>query len=163
MDTKEDLKGVEEIERTLKNLEERISEINEKLEGKKASFQLKDVIQQIVGAMLLAFPFAANADIWEVSKNMTFTHALILLAIIVVGLYMVIKYGKLENWKTQNIGFVPLRLITILCISVTVSALSLVILGVYPEIINNESWFIRTVILVTLFSVMGSFGLDATK
>ena len=139
-------------------------EINKDRENNNSKFQLKDLIQEIAGAMLLAFPFAANADIWELSRKMSFYHCILLIVLIIAGLYTIIEYGRLENWSNQNIvGILPLRLITILLISVVVSLLALLILGVYPSIINNKVWLLKATVLITLFSVMGSFGLDAAK
>jgi uncharacterized membrane protein len=156
-------KKIEEIERELHNIEEQLKEINSRFKLQEG-FKLSDFIQEIAGATLMAFPFAANSDVWELSQKMSNLHALLLVVLIVVGLYFVIKYGKIGNWKVQNVGgFVPLRLITILAVSFTVSALALLILGVYPAIVDSKEWFLRAVVLVSLFSVMGSFGLDAAK
>jgi len=155
---------VDKIEKQAEGIEKEIEKIRNKIKYEKSGFQLKDLIQEIAGAILLAFPFAANADIWEISQKMSLLHSIILLLFIIVGLFLVIKYGKLENWKTQDIaGVLPLRLITILTIAFVVSALSLLILGIYPSIITNLSWFLKTTVLITLFSVMGSFGVDAAK
>ena len=157
-------KETERIERELRQIEEQISEISRKLEGEASGLRFSDIVQETAGAALLAFPFAANADIWELSQKMSTAHAVFLLILTVSGLYGVIKYGKIGNWKVQNIGgFLPLRLLTITLISLSVSALSLLILGVYPSVINSLQWFFKAVILVFLFSTMGSFGLDAAK
>ncbi len=155
---------MDKIGKQAEGIEKEIGKIRNKIKHEKSGFQLKDLIQEIAGAILLAFPFAANADIWEISQKMSYLHTVILLILIILGLFIVIKYGKLENWKTQNIaGILPLRLITILAISLIVSALSLLILGIYPSIITNLNWFLKTTVLITLFSVMGSFGVDAAK
>ncbi|RUM88301.1 MAG: DUF2391 domain-containing protein, partial [Thermovibrio sp.] len=123
-------------------------EINKDRENNNSKFQLKDLIQEIAGAMLLAFPFAANADIWELSRKMSFYHCILLIVLIIAGLYTIIEYGRLENWSNQNIiGILPLRLITILLISVVVSLLALLILGVYPSIIDNKVWLLKATIL----------------
>lgn len=157
-------KEVEEIERELLQIEKQISEINRKLEREATTLRFSDIVQEAAGAALLAFPFAANADIWELSQRMSMAHAVFLLILTIFGLYGVIKYGKIGNWKVQNIvGFLPLRLLTITSISLLISALSLVILGVYPSIIDSLQWFFKAVVLVFLFSTMGSFGLDAAK
>ena len=155
---------IEKIEKELKALDEKLSKVAESLENKEQNLKFSDIIQEFTGAIILAFPFAANADIWEISKNMTEYHACALLLFMSLGLFVFIKYSNLGNWKVQNIiGFLPLRLITTLLISLTVSAFSLLILGIYPSIIDNLSWFAKTVILVSLFSVIGSIGLDAAK
>ncbi len=157
-------KEIEKIERELHQIEEQINTINRKLEREETTLKFSDIVQEAAGAALLAFPFAASEDVWELSRKMSISHALFLLFLTVIGLYVVIKFGKIGNWKIQNLGgFLPLRLLTITVISLTVSALSLLILGVYPSVINNPQWFIKAAILVFLFSTMGSFGLDAAK
>ena len=156
-------KDIRELRQEIESIDSRLKEIAEKLSESK-SFNFNDFIQEITGAVILAFPFAANADIWEISRNMTPYHSAFTLIATIAGLFIFIKYANVGNWKTQNlVGFIPLRLLTSLAISLVVSTLSLLILGIYPGIINTFSWFIKTVILVTVFSVIGSIGLDAAK
>ncbi len=155
---------IERLERELHQIEEQIDAINRKLSTEEADLKLADIVQEAAGAVLLAFPFAASEDVWELSQKMSMKHALFLLLLTVAGLYVVIRYGKIGNWKLQKLGgFLPLRLLTITTISFTVSALSLLILGVYPSVINSPDWFFKASVLVFLFSTMGSFGLDAAK
>jgi len=155
---------IERIEKELVALDKKISRVAETLESRKQNLGFSDLIQELTGAVILAFPFAANADIWEISKNMSDLHAFALLVSMVFGLFVFIRYSNLGNWKVQNLaGFLPLRLVTSFFISLLISAFSLLILGIYPGIIDNTNWFVKTVILVTLFSVIGSIGLDAAK
>ncbi|GAB6077257.1 DUF2391 family protein [Desulfurobacterium crinifex] len=155
---------IERIEKELVALDKKISRVAETLENRKQNLGFSDLIQELTGAVILAFPFAANADIWEISKNMSDLHAFALLVSMVFGLFVFIRYSNLGNWKVQNLaGFLPLRLVTSFFISLLISAFSLLILGIYPGIIDNTNWFVKTVILVTLFSVIGSIGLDAAK
>jgi len=155
---------IERIEKELVALDKKISRVAETLENRKQNLGFSDLIQELTGAVILAFPFAANADIWEISKNMSDLHAFALLVSMVFGLFVFIRYSNLGNWKVQNLaGFLPLRLVTSFFISLLISAFSLLILGIYPGIIDNTNWFVKTIILVTLFSVIGSIGLDAAK
>ena len=152
------------IERELHAIEETVSQISERLKERKESFKFSDFVQEVAGAVLLAFPFAANADVWELAKEISLSHALFILFLVAVALFFVIEYSNLANFKVQHVaGFLPLRLFTILTISLTVSALALVILGVYPSIIKEGEWFFKATVLITLFSVIGSFGLDAAR
>jgi len=156
--------GSSELREEFEDLKAKLEEIAERISDRKKPFSFSDFVQELTGALILAFPFAANADVWEISKNMTVTHALLVLFLTVVGLYLFIRYAEVGSWKAQNLGgFLPLRLITSLTISALVSSLAILILGIYPSIINSVGWFAKTVVLVTLFSVMGSIGLDAAK
>lgn len=149
---------------SLKDVERRLAEIERKLESRKKEFNLGDLIQEIVGAVLFAFPFAVNADIWELSSKLNFVHTVFILLFLLISLYFAVEYSNLGNWKVEHvIGFLPLRFITIALVSFIVSALSLIILGVYPLIIDNFSWFLKATVLIALFSVIGSFGLDAAR
>ncbi len=157
-------KEIEKIERELHQIEEQINALNRKLEKEETNLKFSDIVQEAAGAALLAFPFAASEDVWELSRKMSLPHALFLLVLTIIGLYIVIKFGKIGSWKVQNVGgILPLRLLTITAISLTISALSLLILGVFPSVINNSEWFFKATVLVFLFSTMGSFGLDAAK
>ncbi|WP_457677985.1 DUF2391 family protein [Thermovibrio sp.] len=158
-----DRERLERIERELRTIEEKVSSIDERLQ-KNRSFSFADLIQEVAGATLLAFPFAANSDIWELSEKISVAHALFILLLVATSLFFVIEYSGIGDFKVQHLGgFLPLRLLTILTVSLFVSALSLLILGVYPSIIGNLKWLFKATVLITLFSVIGSFGLDAAK
>ncbi|SMP07806.1 Uncharacterized membrane protein [Desulfurobacterium pacificum] len=157
-------KEFETIKEEIELLEKHLSNIEGSLKQEKSSFNFNDFIQELTGAIILALPFATNADIWEISKSMSWIHAVCLLIAMVFGIYMFIKYSNFGNWKIQNVaGFLPLRLITSILISMVVSALILIALGIYPAIVDNVNWFVKTIILVSIFSVIGSIGLDAAK
>ncbi len=164
MTNQEIKKEFETLKEEMELLEKHLSNIENSLKQGKSSFSFNDFIQELTGAFILALPFATNADVWEISKSMSWYHATFLLTAMVFGIYLFIKYSNFGNWKIQNIaGFLPLRLITSLIISMVISALILIALGIYPAIVNNLAWFAKTVILVSLFSVIGSLGLDAAK
>ncbi len=155
---------LEKIRTELENIENKIDNLSSKLENSKKPFSFSDFIQELTGAVVLAFPFAANADIWEISKKMTPIHALLVLTVTIAGLFVFINYSNLGSWKVQNVGgIVPLRLLTTIAISFVVSTAAILILGIYPGIIDSYGWLLKTVILVTLFSVIGSIGFDAAK
>ena len=76
---------IERIEKELVALDKKISRVAETLESRKQNLGFSDLIQELTGAVILAFPFAANADIWEISKNMSDLHVFVLLVSIVSG------------------------------------------------------------------------------
>ena len=152
------------IEKELKELHRELSVISGRLSVQREGFKFSDLVQEVAGAVLLPFPFAASSDIWELSEKISLAHAVFILLFILVLLFFVIEYSNLGNWKKEHlVGFLPLRLITITTVSLVVSAASLLVLGVYPAIIDSASWFFKATVLVCLFSVIGSFGLDAAK
>jgi len=78
--------------------------------------------------------------------------------------FLFIRYSKLQNWEQQNIaGFVPLRLITSMGISFLVSLLCLLMFGIYPDFIKDIPTLLKATILVNVFAVMGSLGVDMAK
>jgi uncharacterized membrane protein len=152
------------IEKELEELHKELSRISGRLSLQREGFKFSDLVQEVAGAVLLAFPFAVNSDIWELSEKISVAHATFILLFLIVSLFFVIEYSNLGNWKKEHlVGFLPLRLVTITVVSLLVSALSLLVLGVYPAIIDSASWFFKATVLVCLFSVVGSFGLDAAK
>ena len=154
----------EKVEEELDSINKRLSLIEKTLKSKRDSFSFDDFVQELIGAVVLALPFAANSDLWEISKEMTYFHVFLLFSVVVAGIFLFIKYSNFGNWEIQNVaGFLPLRLITSLFISLFVSAVVMIVLGIYPFIINNLSWFFKMVVLTSIFSVIGSLGFDAAK
>ena len=153
-------------EERLKDIEEKVSELYEdyKNRRKKQKFGISDFIQQLIGALIIALPFALTEEIWNLAQKLSFPRIIIIFGIITVFIYLFIKHSKLQNWESQEVmHFVPLRLITSISISVIVSFISLTLLGVYPDVINNFETLIKATLLVSVFAVIGSLGVDMAK
>ncbi len=163
MEEKDRLKRMED---QITSLKKQVEEVKSHVESnaKPDRFGWDDFIQECIGALIVAFPISMTEEIWEVSQRLSgFRIFLIVLGALSV-VYVFIKHSKLHRWEAQNItGFLPLRLITSFLIAFTVSSIALLTLGVYPNFLDSWEWFLKTSALVTVFSIVGSLGVDMLK
>jgi uncharacterized membrane protein len=148
-----------EVRRDLENIKNQIEE-----DRKLDRFGLDDFIQECIGALIIAFPVSMTEEIWEISQRISLGRVL-LIALGALGVvYFFIKHSKLQRWESQEVaGFLPLRLITSSLIAFVISSLTLLALGVYPNFLNDLEWFFKTAVLVTVFSIVGSLGVDMIR
>ncbi|GAB6065850.1 DUF2391 family protein [Aquifex pyrophilus] len=155
-----------EIDRKVDDLEKKINEMYEDFESskKKQKLGFSDLVQELIGAMIIALPFSLTEEVWELAKRLSFLRVLVVYLITVITVFLFIKYSKLQNWEHQNVlGFIPLRLITSLSISFFISLLFLTLFGVYPDMIKDFPTLLKASLLVSIFAVIGSLGVDVAK
>ncbi len=163
MDEKERLKRIEE---SLGDLRKDVESVRSEIRAsqKPDRFGLDDFIQECIGALIVAFPISMTEEIWEVSSKLSFWRIFVIMLGALGVVYFFIKHSRLQRWEAQDVaGFLPLRLITSFLIALTVSCATLYILGVYPNFLDNWEWFIKTSVLVTVFSIVGSLGVDMIR
>ncbi len=163
MEERDRLKRVED---SIENLRRDLEDMRSRMESahKPDRFGLDDFVQECIGALIIAFPVSMTEEIWEISQKLSLFRVLLIMLGALGVVYVFIKHSKLQRWETQDVaGFLPLRLITSFLIAFTVSSLALYTLGVYPNFLDNWEWFLKASILVTVFSVVGSLGVDMIK
>ena len=163
MGSEERLKNVE---KSIRDLQEDLKEIKERMEveGRPDRFGFDDFVQECIGALIIAFPISMTEEIWEISSRISLERVLLITLGALGVVYFFIKHSKLQRWETQDVaGFLPLRLITSSLIAFVVSSLTLYALGVYPNFLNSWEWFFKTSLLVTVFSLVGSLGVDMIR
>ncbi|NPB07414.1 MAG: DUF2391 family protein [Aquificae bacterium] len=154
------------IDRRIESIEKKVNELFEDHERSKKlqNFQFADFVQELIGALVVALPFSLTEEIWELASKLSMTRVVLIFLFVAFVVYLFIKYSKLQNWKEQNLlGFIPLRLVTSLGISLLVSFFSLVIFGVYPDVLGSGYELVKATLLVSVFAVIGSLGLDMAK
>ncbi len=163
MGSEDRLKNMEE---SIKDLQEDLREIREKIEveSKPDRFGFDDFVQECIGALIIAFPISMTEEIWEISSKISLGRVLLIMLGALGVVYFFIKHSKLQRWESQDVaGFLPLRLITSSLIAFVVSSITLYVLGVYPNFLDNWEWFLKASVLVTVFSLVGSLGVDMIR
>ena len=163
MGSEDRLKNMEE---SIKDLQEDLKEIREKIEveSKPDRFGFDDFVQECIGALIIAFPISMTEEIWEISSKISLGRVLLIMLGALGVVYFFIKHSKLQRWESQDVaGFLPLRLITSFLIAFVISSITLYALGVYPNFLDNWEWFLKASVLVTVFSLVGSLGVDMIR
>lgn len=157
---------LQDIGKKVEDLDKKISEIYRDFEKSKKlqRFKFADFVQEFIGALIIALPFSLTEEIWELAKKLSFLRVLFIYLFVVLTIFLFIRYSKLQNWEQQNVfRFIPLRMITSLSISFSVSLISLVIFGIFPDVISDIDTLLKASILVSIFAVIGSLGVDMAR
>lgn len=106
--------------------------INYSLKPFMVEFKLRDVLQVIVGSVILAIPVAFTEEVWVLSQELPFKNVmwLGLLSLVFVALFVYYNFYKnnlLKYWKECL-----KRVVSVYVISLAVVALILVIIGKFP-------------------------------
>ncbi len=157
---------LEDMDRRLEDIEEKITELFNDYENskKEQTLKLADLVQELIGALIIALPFSLTEEIWELANRLSLGRVLFIFLITVVMVYLFLRFSKLQNWAMQNVlGFIPIRLITSLGVSLMVSFFSILLFGIYPDFLNSPEQVVKATLLVTTFAVIGSLGVDMAK
>ncbi len=157
---------LEDMDRKLEDIEEKITELFNDYENSKKEQTLKfaDLVQEFIGALIIAIPFSLTEEIWELASRLSLGRVLLIFFVTILVVYLFLRFSKLQNWAMQNVlGFIPLRLITSLSVSLMVSLFSILLFGIYPDFLDSHEQVLKATLLVTTFAVIGSLGVDMAK
>ena len=157
---------LEDMDRKLEDIEEKITEIFNDLENskKEQTFKFSDLVQELIGALIIALPFSLTEEVWELANRLSLGRVFFIFLITILVVYIFLRFSKLQNWAMQNVlGFIPLRLITSLSVSLVVSFFSIMLFGIYPDFLDSLDQVFKATLLISTFAVIGSLGVDMAK
>lgn len=155
-------KDIKELTKQVEILEKELQELNRKENPQKLTFE--DLIQELAGATAVALTISLSEEIWEIAVKLSWVHVLFIYLFILVVANIFVRYGNQKQWESQTLfGFIQLRLLTSAVLSFIVSLFVVLLLGIYPNVVNDFSNLFKVVILVSSFSLIGSLGLDMAK
>ncbi len=156
----------ESLEERIEKIEKDISSMRDTLEARNKSQRLTvaDLIQEFIGAVIVAFPVALTEEVWDISGKLSIGHVALVFGGAVLVVYIFIKHSRLQNWEHQEVGgVIPLRLLSSVFISFFTSLGILLLLGIYPLILKDAVWLIKTSLILSVFSLIGSLGVDMLR
>ena len=160
---------LDKLDRELENLNHQLEVLEreiEKLQREKEpdKLHLDDLFQELAGAVVVALTMALSEEIWELATKLSFIHILFIYLFVLLVANFFIRYGNQRQWAKQTVlGFLQLRLITSAVLSLIVSAIAVVLLGVYPTFVDSFTDYLKVVLFVSAFSTIGSLGLDMAR
>jgi uncharacterized membrane protein len=155
-------RDIKTLNRHLEILEREIEHLKEREQPHKLG--LEDIFQELAGAVAVAFTMALSEEIWELAKKLDWWHILGIFLFILAVANFFVRYGNKKQWESQTVfGFIQLRLLTTAVLSLLVSAFVVVLLGVYPNVVNDFDNYLKVVLFVGSFSIIGGLGLDMAK
>ena len=127
------------------------------------SFAFKDIAQQIVGATIVAVPFAVSEEVWGLSKNLDHIHVITVISITIVFDILIFYYARYKTMEEKRFWLFPKRIISLLIVTYGASALILTAFGVIGEKIQDPIWAVKLVVMIGLFANIGASTADLIK
>lgn len=158
---KEDISEISEIARTSKSIMEKISQ---KLRLPIPSrFNVSDVAQQVVGAIILSTPFTVTEEVWGLAGQLDLTRIALIIFLTVAFDVVLIYFSKFQHIDVSNKLNVFARIFSIIMISYLAAGLLLYTFGVIGNRITDPAWAIKLIILVGLPANIGAATADILK
>ncbi len=155
-------KELETLNHQLEVLEKEIEELHKRNEPD--TLHIDDLFQELAGAVVVALTMALSEEIWELATKLSFIHILFIYLFVLAVANFFIRYGNQRQWAKQTVlGFLQLRLLTSAGLSLIVSAIVVLLLGVYPTFVDSFTDYLKVVLFVAAFSTIGSLGLDMAR
>lgn len=125
-------------------------------------FSISDLAQQVVGSFLLGGPFVVENGVWNLAKNMTIIH-LLMVAILLIIIGYGASYEADENRdldKENKVGIIPTRLISLILVSYLSVALLIFLLNAPVAFEASLLTTLKTISIVSIFSLIGAATFD---
>ncbi len=163
---------VEEIKEDIEEIKENIGTLHKAfLTGKKLvtkvilpdKFAFKDIAQQIVGATILSAPFAVTEEVWNLANNLNLTNLVFIVLITIMFDILLFHYTKYQATEGKKIFDLAKRIISLIIITYTTSAIVLTVFGVIGGKILDPAWAMKLIVMVGLFANIGAGTADLIK
>ncbi|ACV47255.1 MULTISPECIES: DUF2391 family protein [Halomicrobium] len=138
-------------------------------------YRIADSAQQLVGGFLLAGPFVVTEEVWVLAANMTYAHALLVVAIVfAIGYGALYKADDDRDPDTEaEVAGVPIRFVSLMGVSFgSVAILALALTApqtflVEAEILPDPTRMavarttVKAISVGAIFSVVGAATADS--
>lgn len=159
---------VSELEKDLDTQTRRFQKLRDRMRTEPEIFGFDDMAQQIIGAALLSSPFCATDEIWRLADSFSVNRLIgIVFLSIVLGVIMIYftDYQRVADHKKFG-QYVPIRIISLVCVSYSMVAVILFVLGVFEYGVAHgfdPVWRLKVVVLVGFFAVLGGAVADVIR
>jgi len=162
-------KDVDEIKEDIESIKEDIGNLEKKgflsrVKSLPEKFEFDDLAQQIVGATILSAPFVVTEEVWKLAGNLQVWQVVAIVLITIIFDVLLFFYTKFQRVRKQKmLNFVPLRILSLLIVTYTISAVMLSIFGVIGGQVTTAAWSVKLVVLVGLFANIGAGTADLIR
>ena len=159
---------VSELEKDMEKQDRRFQKFRDRMRTEPEVFGFDDMAQQIIGASLLASPFCAAEEIWRLADSLTFHRLWVIVVLsVMLGVIMIYFTDYQRVADHERFGtYVPIRIISLLCVSYGMVCVILFVLGVFKFGIHlgfDPLWKVKVVILVGFFANLGGAVADVIR
>jgi uncharacterized membrane protein len=147
------------VERTIKN------RLGLTLNKANSKFEFKDIVQQILGAILFCSPFIITEELWNLALLLTLPRIILLIGFTWINTTLIVYFSEYQKIKKElkTRLLIPKRLISLFLISYGVSFILLWLFGVLGLKIKSMIWSLKLVVLASFFASIGAATADIIK
>lgn len=171
-------KDVEELKEDVEEIKEEIEEISqaakthssimERISNKlhlpiPSKFNVSDIAQQVVGALILSTPFTVTEEVWNLAQHLDIPRIILIISLTILFDVLLIHFSKFQNIDTSNFLTVFARLFSIIMVSYIAAGILLYTFGVIGNEITDTVWALKLIILVGLPANIGAATADILK
>tara|TARA_Y100000310_G_scaffold339299_2_gene431583 strand:- start:1847 stop:2602 length:756 start_codon:yes stop_codon:yes gene_type:complete len=128
-----------------------------------SEFAFKDIAQQIVGAAILSAPFSVTEEVWNLANNLDVVHIIALISLTLLFDILLFYYTKYQQIEEKSFFLFPKRIISLLIVTYTTSAIVLTAFGVIGGQIQDPTWALKLIVMVGLFANIGASTADLIR
>jgi uncharacterized membrane protein len=128
-----------------------------------SKFTTKDVAQQIVGALILSAPFVVTEEVWNLARNLDGLHIIALITLTIIFDILLFYYAKFQHLEEKRYILFPARVISLLIVTYTTSAVVLSVFGIIGGQIQDPVWATKLIVMVGLFANIGAGTADLIR
>jgi len=165
---------VEDIKEDIEEIKEGIGALHKTAKGKglfsrvasslkPSKFTFQDVAQQIVGAMILSAPFVVTEEVWNLARNLDALHIIAIISITLLFDILLFYYTKYQQIEEKKFILFPKRILSLIIVTYTASAVVLTVFGVIGGQIQDTVWATKLIVMVGLFANIGAGTADLIR
>lgn len=158
---KEEIEEISEATKTYRSIMERIS--NKLHLPIPSKFNVSDIAQQVVGALILSTPFTVTEEVWNLAQHLDIPRIVLIIGLTILFDVLLIHFSKFQNIDTSNVLSVFARLFSIIMVSYVAAGVLLYTFGVIGNEITDTIWALKLIILVGLPANIGAATADILK
>jgi uncharacterized membrane protein len=128
-----------------------------------SKFAFKDIAQQIVGATILSAPFSVTEEVWNLANNLNLLHIVALIFITILFDILLFYYARYQHLEEKKVWLLPKRIISLLIVTYSASAVVLTVFGVIGGQIQDPTWAMKLIVMVGLFANIGASTADLIR
>jgi len=162
-DIKEHIEDIKEDLGELKDLSKKKGFFSRVASVLPSKFSFQDIAQQIVGAAILAAPFSVTEEVWNLSNNLGAIHIIALIAITIIFNILLFYYTKFQQIEEKSFFLFPKRILSLIIVTYTTSAIVLLIFGVIGGQVVDPIWAAKLIVMVGFFANIGAGTADLIR
>jgi uncharacterized membrane protein len=161
-------KRVSELEENMDKTTRRFQRLRDRMRTSPEVFGFDDMAQQIIGAALLSSPFCLTEEVWRLAASLQEVRLTAIMGLsVVLGVILIYFTDYQRVADHERFGqYVPVRIISLVCVSYGMVAIILFVLGVFDYGMAHgfESvWRVKVVVLVGFFGMLGGAVADVLR